>query len=113
MSYGSEKGTKKSTTARRYMFKFQNANQIERFVLLYSDWFVPYADCTAHEYNRYYDTHENNNLVRHYEEGYTILIEQKMVCAKMEGEQVKNILATKLFRKERIRRNQFMYVYEG
>lgn len=113
MSYGFKKGTKQSTTARRYVFKFHNANEIERFILLYSDLFVPYADCTAHAENRYYEKHENNDLVRHYEEGYIIRINEKKVEAKMEGEQLKSILATNMFRKEKIQRSRFMYVYEG
>lgn len=109
MSYGKEKGTSKSTTARRRIFKFDNANQMYRFVQLYSEWFVPYADCTLKEQYNY----DSDNKVGHYEDGWYAVIDQKLVCAKMEGEDFNKVVGTGLFRKEQLRRNTFMYVYEG
>ena len=103
---------KMSTTARRQIFEFGHFGEMERFISLYKDLFVPYAAETINEKRRYDKKYNASGLKEFgkatYEEGY--YLSGGMLNCKMEPESLKEILATGMFRKEKVRRNCYKYV---
>ena len=108
-----------STTARTMIFEFKNREQVCRFILMYRDLFVPYAEETINCKRKMDEKwgflgQAREEINGSYSEGYYVDHDNEgMLFAKMEPWTLKEILASGGFKKERIRRNKFKYVFEG
>ena len=104
-----------STTARERRFNFEgNKAVMARFIQLYKDMFVPYADNTC-KYRRAMDKiYGYREEYGSYEEGFCFSgVTHDVLYAKMEPKELKGILATGLFKKVKISHNRYEYVYVG
>lgn len=106
------KGTVHSITARKMIFEFKDKEQNERFISLYSDLFVPYAEETIRSKRALDKKHPGFRVGREYEKGY-YWDANGLFYVKMEPETLKEILKANKVRKERVRSNKFKYVFEG
>ena len=111
--------------ARTRMMKFKDSGSMNRFLLLYMDVFKPYSEATIVQANyvsdgkcrdrkgnitmRSYGHHDENvtNMMR---KGYRVY-DNERVDIHVEPSDFKTMEG--LFKKERVRRNCFVYVFEG
>lgn len=111
--------------ARTRRMKFKDSASMNRFLLMYMDLFVPYSEATiiqknyvadgkcrdknGHQTIRSYGHHDENvsTMMR---KGYRIY-DNERVDIHIEG--INFGIFEGMFRKERIRSGQFMYVFEG
>lgn len=105
--------------------KFKDSGTMNRFLLLYMDVFQPWSEdtirCDAYVKDRIcYDKngkwtgtsrgHQDPNVVNMMKKGYRIFDDNR-VNIHLEPAEFKKI--EKLFKKEKIRVNQYMYVFES
>lgn len=105
--------------------KFKDSGSMNRFLLLYMDIFVPYSEATIVQANyvsdgkcrdrkgnitkRSYGHHDENvtNMMR---KGYRVY-DNERVDVHVEPDDFK--VMERLFKKEKVRSNCYMYVFEG
>lgn len=88
------------------LFKFNNKEELERFVLLYEDLFTAYGEDTLKCNGKHYDG-AVSDLRRGFER---LSIEKNILRANLIKENLDEILKAGCFTKERLRRGMFMYV---
>lgn len=111
--------------ARTRKMKFKDSGSMFRFLLMYMDLLVPYSEATIIQANYvggkgYFNERHNwvttehgkhdENITNMMRKGYRIY-DSKRVDIHIEAEKFK--LFEGMFKKEKIRTGQYMYVFEG
>ena len=87
-------------------FKFNNGEEIERFVLLYKDLFTPYSeDVIKYEKKYYSESDLNKGFVR------SVYNMNNILRVNLTKDNLDKILESKCFRKESFGRNRSIYVF--
>ena len=87
-------------------FRFNNDEEIERFILLYVDLFTPYSEDVIKYEKKYYS-------ISDLERGFarSVYNWNNVLRVNLTRENLDKILKSRCFRKERLGRNRSIYVF--
>ena len=86
-------------------FRFNNGEELERFVLLYADLFTPYSNDVIKYESKYYNTSDlERGFVR------SVYDMNNVLRVNLTRENLDKILESRCFKKERLGRNRSIYV---